>query len=224
MSMGLKLAQQGIRTNQASAALSRRANVGDPGLFGFLGKVAGTVAGFIPGPVGTIAQTAIGALSGGSSTTSGATKAQTLFNRTSIPTSGGFAVAPVQVPVMSVPAPPSISGGPTSGVQEVIRKPGLEGLVERMLPGGDTGFVVRQANGNGAVPSGFHLNKTSYFLKDGTFVPAGSRYVKNRRRNPLNPRAASNAVRRLESTKKAVRRFDRVQIKCKRCGCARCKC
>jgi hypothetical protein len=132
---------------------------------------------------------------------------------------------------MSVPAPPSISGSPTSngfGAGISINPPfaGAPGVGVSTYfgpTGGGAAAPPVRLNGNGA-PSGFHLNKTSYFLKDGTFVPAGSRMVKNRRRNPLNPRAASNAVRRLESTKKAVRRFDRVQIKCKRCGCARCKC
>lgn len=94
--------------------------------------------------------------------------------------------------------------------------PGTRGALERLIPGGRSGFM--------ACPSGFHPNKTSYFLKDGTFVEKGTRCVKNRRRNPLNPRAASRAISRIESGKKAIKRFDRVQIKCRRCGLVRCKC
>ncbi len=50
-------------------------------------------------------------------------------------------------------------------------------------------------------PAGHHLNKTSYFLIDGTFVPARSRWVKNRRRNPLNPRALRRAISRIDAGK-----------------------
>lgn len=48
---------------------------------------------------------------------------------------------------------------------------------------------------------GYHLNKSDYFLRDGTFVPKGTRWVKNRRRNPLNPRALSRAIARVDSGK-----------------------
>ena len=51
-------------------------------------------------------------------------------------------------------------------------------------------------------PSGFHPNKSSYFLKDGTFVPEGTRCVKNRRRNAANPRALDRAISRLNSAKR----------------------
>jgi hypothetical protein len=73
--------------------------------------------------------------------------------------------------------------------------PGVKGTVQRFLPGGQSGYV------SAAEPKGHHLNKTAYFLKDGTFVPEGSRYVKNRRRNPLNPRALRHAVSRIDAGK-----------------------
>jgi len=85
-------------------------------------------------------------------------------------------------------------------------------------------MVYQNGNGNGKAPSGYHYNKTSYFLKDGTFVPEGTKLVKNRRRNPLNPRAASRAISRLESAKKAVKRLDRITVKCRRCGYSSCRC
>jgi len=53
----------------------------------------------------------------------------------------------------------------------------------------------------GPPPSGYHLNKADYFLRDGTFVPKGTRYVKNRRRDPLNPRALRNAIARVDAGK-----------------------
>lgn len=83
-------------------------------------------------------------------------------------------------------------------------------------PGGGRGIAIpfassapaaRGPNGNGmagtklACQSGYHPNKADYFLKDGTFVPAGTRCVKNRRRDPLNPRALRHAIGRVEAGK-----------------------
>ena len=57
------------------------------------------------------------------------------------------------------------------------------------------------ANGVSVAPSGFHLNKSDYFLKSGEFVPKGTRLVKNRRRDPLNARALKRAVARVDAGK-----------------------
>lgn len=69
-----------------------------------------------------------------------------------------------------------------------------------------TGTAMTTTGGAGTAvvpiqPAGHHLNKTSYFLIDGTFVPARSRWVKNRRRNPLNPRALRRAISRIDAGK-----------------------
>lgn len=61
-------------------------------------------------------------------------------------------------------------------------------------------------------PPGCHPNKSDYFLKGGTFVPAGTRCVSNRRRNPLNPRALDRAAGRLRSAQKAVRFLSGVKV------------
>jgi len=61
-------------------------------------------------------------------------------------------------------------------------------------------------NGNGACPAeptvcpprGFHLNRSSYFLRDGTFIEKGSIFVRNRRLNNANGRAQDKAIVRLE--------------------------
>lgn len=62
-------------------------------------------------------------------------------------------------------------------------------------------------------PSGYRLNKSSYFLKDGTFVEAGTKWVKVRRRNPANARALRRSLSRVESfgglvkrTRKSIRK------------------
>lgn len=86
---------------------------------------------------------------------------------------------------------------------------GLIGAVPG-VPGGVTGF--QQDTGlaaAGACAKGFHLNRSSYFLKDGSFVAPMSRCVKNRRRNNDNGRAAMRAARRLLGRKKSQDAIDK---------------
>jgi len=78
---------------------------------------------------------------------------------------------------------PSRGGGPFSGVQ-----------------GGSSSTAPP------ARPSGFHLNKTGYFLKSGQYVAPRSRWVRNRTVNYANGRAARKAGRRLKGTVKLLRR------------------
>lgn len=101
--------------------------------------------------------------------------------------------------------PQSMPGVPQAPI------PGFRGAIQRALPGGATGY----APVNGSKPSGMRLNKSGYFLKSGEYVAPGTRYVKIRRRNPLNPRAASRAIARLESAKKAVKGLSRVTVRSK---------
>jgi len=69
------------------------------------------------------------------------------------------------------------------------------------VPGGVTGFAT---DGDCPIeprvcpPRGFHLNKSSYFLRDGTFIPRGTKFVRNRRLNNANGRAQGKAIVRLE--------------------------
>lgn len=64
-----------------------------------------------------------------------------------------------------------------------------------------------EARGAGAIqPAGTHLNKSSYFLRDGTFVPARSRYVRNRTRNNANGRALRRAIGRAKGFDNLVKR------------------
>lgn len=64
--------------------------------------------------------------------------------------------------------------------------------------------AASQANGDCppepqvCAPRGFHLNKSSYFLRDGTFVERGTVFVRNRRLNNANGRAQDKAIVRLE--------------------------
>jgi len=119
--------------------------------------------------------------------------------------------------------PPMPTAGPGSIplpmpriVQNGARKPGLGGLLERSFPGGASGFFE---NGNGGAPcvsAGYHPNKSDYFLKSGEFVPAGSRMVKNRKRNPANARATSRAISRVTGAKRYAASLSRISIR-KKC-------
>ncbi len=94
---------------------------------------------------------------------------------------GAFAQQAPQLPVpFGVPLPP-------------MRVPGVRGLGQRLIPGGETGFICPPGGG---CPSGFRANKSDYFLKNGTFVAAGTRCVRIRRINPANGRAVRRAIRR----------------------------
>jgi len=55
-------------------------------------------------------------------------------------------------------------------------------------------------------PSGFHPNKSSYMTQAG-FVAAGSKCVRNRRRNLSNGRANTRALRRMAAWDKQERRL-----------------
>lgn len=195
MSLALKQSKANVGANSGGAFMSRSQFQGDPGLFGFLGKAAGFLGKTVLKATGLVGAGAAGA---------GAAGAIDRVRTPSI-TRQPFQQLPQQRPPIRI-------GG--VGIDP-----------SAAFPGGRPLFTREQQNGTKlACPSGFHPNKSSYFLKDGTFVAEGSRCVKNRRKNPLNPRAASRAISRLESAKKATKRLDRVSIKCKRCGRARCTC
>lgn len=109
--------------------------------------------------------------------------------------------------------PGLVGGSPTRQLPTnlpALPAPGVGGAVARFLPGGSSGYV------SAAPPKGMRLNKTGYFLKDGTYVPPESRFVKVRRRNSLNPRALSRAMARLEGAKKASKSIGRISIR-KKC-------
>jgi len=191
MSGALRASKARAGVASGGAFMSRSQLMGDPGLFGFIAKKFKQAAGFIPGPIGAVARTLFG------------------------PTSPAAPSQPILVAPPLLPPVRTAGFTPINLFQEVPQQapagapiPGQQ--MERMIPFGQTGI------GTGC-QSGFHPNKSSYFLKDGSFIEAGSRCVKNRRRNPLNPRAASRAISRLESAKKAVTRINRITIRCPRC-------
>ena len=205
------------RVGGPSAVFQGRRDLrGDPGLFGDIGKffggVATTVGGFLPGPAGTIL-----------------TKAGSLISGTNTAIGRPVSVAAAQPILVAGSGFVSQDRSIQERLQDVFR-------VDDPFFGGEPGAQVtlfggRSRNGstavargeNGACMSGFHLNKASYFLKDGTRILKGTVCVKNRRRNPLNDRAASNAIRRLEGARKAIKNIQRVSIRCAKCP-GKCTC
>jgi len=91
------------------------------------------------------------------------------------------------------------------------------------LPGGvdpNSGGIA-QAFGNAGGPSsgagtqGYHLNKTGYWRNLNPLVPGATwiaprtRWVKNRTRNPFNPRAASRGMSRLSSLSHGMKALEK---------------
>ncbi len=186
MSLSIKAAKAGV---PLSGGISPQL-----GIFGsigrFLGGAARTIGGIVGGPVGAGLRTL-----GGIGSRPGVGPATTPFVGPSVPLP--------RPPVLGLPLP----GRPPIVLQPVqqVPVPGPRGTLERFFPGGATGMM--------GCPSGFHPNKSSYFLQSGEFVPAGSRCVRNRRRNPLNPRALDRAIGRITSAKRASRKMSRISIR-----------
>lgn len=188
---------------QLASAQARAMNGGtqpvvSAGLFGTLGRIVGGAAkGFLTGgPLGAVGGAA-GGLFGGSGPTT-----PPIAPPPQVPQLGG--AFPQQAP--PVTRSPGTGTRTFGGIQFGPLELGRE--VETFTPAGG----MAGSPGIGC-PSGHRPNKTSYFLKDGTFVPKGSRCVKVRRRNPLNPRALSRAISRVESAKKAAKRTNRITIR-----------
>ena len=162
---------------------------GDPGLFGFLGKVVKT-------GLGVVSKLGIPIASGLAGTVSGFIPGQPFGAGPGLP-------GPVTPTVSRFAGPMPIS------LQTQMQVPtrGFRGAIARALPGGATGM-----EGCGA---GFRPNKSGYYA-GGQFVAPGTVCVKSRRMNPLNPRALSRAMRRIESAKRASSVLSRITIR-KKC-------
>ena len=181
--------------------VARAQTLGDPGLFGFIGKAIGTVArvagSVLPGPIGTVARVIGGQL---------------------------VQAKPIKQASLQGGSLPGIGyGGPARGPAIPIgaAKP-FQGVVPPSiltLPGTVDQFATPRP-GVGCDQPGFHRNRTGYYTKRYGWVEKGSVCVKNRRRNPLNPRALSRSLARLTSAKKAVRCLGDFTVRPKKsCGC-----
>lgn len=137
----------------------------------------------------------------------------------SVPFVGGLAggaitsLANVLDPIKSAPSLPGMMNTLPILQQQagrVVSKPGVKAWFQQAIPGGETGMMVQ---GVPARMSGYHWNKADYFLRDGTFVAAGTKLVKNRRRNPANSKATNRAISRVASAKKHAQTLSRITIR-----------
>lgn len=193
MSLQMKAAKAGIPTAGAVEA----------GIFGTIGNILKGGVRAIPGPIGEIGRQ--------------------LFPNGQRPVPG----APPGVP--TVPRPPVVRPGGGRQLQAAGDCP--PGRVRfgtqcvdpfSILPGGQpfsvpVGGAPAPQGMQIACPPGFRPNKTSYFLRDGTFVAEGTKCVKIRRRNPLNPKALDRAISRISQAKRASKKLSRVTVRKKKC-------
>jgi len=180
--------------------------VGDPGIFGFVGKVAKKAIGIgidiLPGPVGGIARAGRRALRGGGA-----------------PTRVGRRVAPLPTPRRSRPGVGvTIPGfrqrfGGVRGRGTTGRAPSADISFEFggggiPLDGGGPDGVTVGTTGQ-PVPAcavGFHKNKSGYYRRTPAggvvFIQPESVCVRNRRIDPGNTRATKRAISRIRSAKR----------------------
>lgn len=167
------------------------AGVGDPGIFGAIGKFVGGVAKSVVRNV-PIVGTAVKAIEAGiNATRVGAPVSRSLPTGTAINMGGPMTIATPPSFASVVPPVPPPSGEIASGSTVVS------------TPDGSTAIVP--TNATVCHVAGYHLNKAGYWKNGSNLIPGahyvakGSVCVKNRRMNPFNPRAASRAMHRLHS-------------------------
>lgn len=182
------------------ATVMRAGMRGDPGIFGDIWSGIKSVGGAVIGG-------ATGLLTGGPlGAVGGALKGSDIIKGPTAPSLPGLGTLPISTTAGGLTLPGFIQQKPT-GVS-----------VGGLLPGGAKPYVGLDYGGgqNGATmkpPGGYHWNKTDYFLRDGTFVAAGTKLVKNRRRNPANSRATNRAISRVAQAKRHAKDLSRITIR-----------
>lgn len=83
----------------------------------------------------------------------------------------------------------------------------------------DVGLIVQ--NGKVCNVREMRPNKTGYFTKDGVFHPPGSKLVKIRKMNALNPRAMRKSIRRVKAGKRWEKTMKQIRIVDPKCPAAR---
>ena len=196
MSMALRRSRARAGTGPA---LNRQQFRGDPGLFGDIFR---TATSFIRDPIGTAIDIGTKILGGGGGDPPPKTMAQSQAE--AVATNGTItSFAQDKFPGEIGPFDLDIFGAGQPGAS--------------LSFGANGASTATAAPANGKCQSGFHLNKATYFLKSGQRILKGTVCVKNRRRNALNDRAASNAIKRLEGARKAIKNIQRVSIRCGKC-------
>jgi len=179
-----------------SMQVSRSEFRGDPGLFGFLGKAAKSIGGriFRASPVGAAIGTTLGLL----------TKKKLAQQERQLAARARAGRPPPALPGIGFNLP--FAGAPGAGVP-------LPFGGGRLSIGESRGAAAATAGTQLACPPGFHPNKSDYCTKTEGWVAEGTKCVRNRRRNPLNPGAASKAISRIAAAKRATKSLGRVTIR-----------
>jgi len=191
-----------------SMAIKRASYTGDPGFFDFIKSAASVATSFIP-VVGTTISQAIANIG---------VRGPTVAGPGSVPiaqafrTSGGCAKGTKYDAMTDRCIPTGFNplgfGGPGVGAPTPFG---------RLSIGEVNGLPMPAAvSMNGKSMGGYHPNKSDYFLKSGEFIPAGTRWVKNRKRNPANARATSRAISRISGAKTYAKSLGRISIR-KKC-------
>lgn len=191
-------------TRYTGPVMYNRARQGQAGgIFGTIGNILGTVgkvASFIPG-VGGIASGALGTIGGAI----GSLDKKSKTAGPAGPSTGGLNVASLPISGPGFGSMPVLNMMPTgTGVVPVS-----SGSSDPML-----GTVAKQGGG-GCAPSGYHWNKSGYWsnesdlLPGASWTPPGTKLVKNRKRNPYNPKAASRAMSRLSALSQGMKSLER---------------
>lgn len=185
-------------------------------LFGFIGKVAKAGLGVVTGGVSTAVLDAAGTI-----ISPGSPKTQPTYN---VMPGTGTSMTSVLKSAALVPTRPSIF--PTSLPTPDSVKVSGSGVITPFGTVGSAGATAYYSpQGQPAGPTekcalqGYHLNKSRYAVVNGGdpyVVEAGTKCVKNRRRNALNPRALNRAVSRVAAAKKYAKMLDRIEIKGRR--------
>lgn len=199
---------------------SRGMTRGDPGLFGFLGNVAKTVTGVaskvLPGPLGGVASVANKALGGGS-TANVRPDILAWEQRTGKTHPSRMGVAKVHggraMPGTGVNLP--FSGAQGAGIGTAF---GRLSFFEGSGVAQTQHDRYRMNAAQLACPSGYKPNKSGYWLKSGQYVEPGTKCVRYRRRNPMNPKALDRAIGRIDSAKKLKDKLSRVTVRPKKCN------
>jgi len=156
---------------------------GDPGFFGFIGKAARKIGGRI-----------IGATPVGAAIQTGIQFARGRGKRRSLPGTGIVGGNQFDLP----------GGGDSAFITDAR---------ERSRQRNASAGATAQAETTLACPKGFHPNKSDYCTKAEGWIAEGTRCVRDRRRNPLNPGAASKAISRISAAKRATKALGRVTIR-----------
>jgi len=211
-----------------SIAIHRAKYTGDPGIFGDIWSgvkgiaktVIGVGADWMPGPVGAVYRGVQSRL---------------------FPPAPGTTTYPTIGPITTMPSSPTAGPGGVGAMDcagnwsDVAARYGMtvgraQAACAAQGPGlGIAGPTPPPMNGLGAPMdqaamqagkpcgvSGYHWNKSGYFLQSGQYVPAGTKMVRNRRKNPANPRATSNAIMRIKGAKRYASSLSSISIR-KKC-------